>query len=130
MTLPAQDAVDGGLGDREALVVGDPGSKLTTAQFRRSTCHRQDRLLLRLTQAVPGCQAASRLILKPLAPLLARQPTDSTRALGDTQVLEYLTLWKRGRSYPGQDRRLLGRAHGVGDRLSSAGTRIAVFLIR
>ena len=71
---------------------------MTTAQFRRSTCHRQDRLLLRLTQAVPGCQAASRLILKPLAPLLARQPP-IVGALGDTQVLEYLTLWKRGRSY-------------------------------
>ena len=66
-------------------------------------------MLLRLTQAVPGCQAASRLILKPLAPLLARQPP-IVGALGDTQVLEYLTLWKRGRSYPGQDRRLLGRA--------------------
>ena len=41
------------------------------------------------------CQAASRLILKPLAPLLARQPP-IVGALGDTHVLEYLTLWKRG----------------------------------
>ena len=59
------------------------------------------------------------MILKPLAPLLARQPP-IVGALGDTQVLEYLTLWKRGRSYPGQDRRLLGRAHARVDDLVKA----------
>jgi hypothetical protein len=52
-TIFTQDAVDSGLRDAEALVVGDPGSQLTAAQLRKLSRDRQDSSLLLWGEAVP-----------------------------------------------------------------------------
>ena len=48
-TLSTKDAIDGGLGDGEALAVGEPCSQLATAQLY---CRRKDSLLLLGAQPV------------------------------------------------------------------------------
>ena len=91
--LFAQDAVDRGLRDAEALVVGDPGSQLSAAQLRHLPGCLQNVVNFLETKTVPRGLTASWMVLKSLMVLASEPPVVS--ALWDAHLSEDPSLGER-----------------------------------